>query len=208
MIVVAATPVASAFLVSIDCPFCSRWWIGNRRVGVQTTRSRVLFDRAGRRDDDSAAVGQDRRSRPACAGRGVLRAAVHRDGPDRLSQRGRGLAGGAGSGAVDGRRGGVSAESVRHGGGGVGVAGGDGREVPAGSGHAGAHACGAAVRRGLRASGSAAARLRARGEGVLQGVPDGTVSITTAISTTWTSSRRSGARGRSTRRIRRSTSRR
>ena len=55
---------------------------------------------------------------------------------------------------------------------GVGVAGGDGREVPAGPGHAGADACGAALRRGVRASRSAAARLRAGGEGVLQGVPD------------------------------------
>ena len=49
----------------------------------------------------------------------------------------------------------------------------NGREVPARAGHAGAHACGAALRRGFRASRPAVARLRARGEGVLRGVPNG-----------------------------------
>ena len=48
-----------------------------------------------------------------------------------------------------------------------------GREVPARAGHAGAYACGAALRRGFRASRPAIARLRAGGEGVLRGVPDG-----------------------------------
>ena len=115
-------------------------------------------------------IGDLARRTQAC---GVLRAAVHRNRPDRLSQRGRGIAGGAGSGAVDGRGGGVPAQPVRHGGDGVGVAGGDGREVPAGPRHAGAHSCGAALRDGVRSSGSAAAGLCARGEGVFRGVPDG-----------------------------------
>ncbi len=49
--------------------------------------------------------------------------------------------------------------------------------------------------------GSAAARLRAGGEGVLQRRSGRESWTTTATSTTWTSSRRSGARARSTRRI-------
>ena len=42
---------------------------------------------------------------------------------------------------------------------------GDSREVPAGAGHAGTHACGAAVRDGVRSSGAAAAALCVRCEG-------------------------------------------
>ena len=60
--------------------------------------------------------------------------------------------------------------------------------------------CRAAIRHGVRSSGSAAARLRARGEGVLHARSEPGSWITTASSTTWTSSRRSGARDRSTHR--------
>jgi hypothetical protein len=61
-------------------------------VGYRGAQRAYLFDRARRRDDASAAVGQERRPGPACAGRGVLRPAVHQNRSYRVSERRGGVA--------------------------------------------------------------------------------------------------------------------
>ncbi len=131
---------------------------------------RVRSHHARRRDDRSAAARPDRRPCPANPIRRVLRAVVHRDGPHRLPERRRGVAGRARARAVHRRRGGIPAQPLRHRRGGVGTAGSHRGPLPAGVGYPGAHPRGSALRRGLRAARPPAARLPARRQGVLRGV--------------------------------------
>ena len=127
---------------------------------------------ARRCDDDSAAARAGGRPRSARADRGILRDAVHRNGPDGLPRRGRGLAGRTGSGTVHRCRRGFPAQPVRHRGHRMGAPGGHRREVPARPGHPGPHACGPSLWRGFRASRTPAAGLRAGRESLLRGIPD------------------------------------